>query len=577
MSTIKGLLNFDLRSIPFSRYGSYLAFSELGAIETHPAGLFLRTIHGDGAHHALARIELLQDGNPMPFSVFASPASLRLQAANGLAEFCFDGLNVVRLRTHNISVRLILAARMYDYAFPVGEGRWQLNCASSSLQLMLTPLAGQMEVDAPWNVVNAERMIVILQPDSAGAGEVAIETFFSSWEPRTYPTPFAGCVAAVEQEFRQWLAAVPALPAEYAPARELAAYVNWASVVAPAGYLKRPAMLMSKNWMCNVWSWDHCFNALALADQDPALAWAQMMIPFDAQNEQGALPDLVSDGGQIWSFCKPPVHGWFLRLMMERADWVTPQYLAEIYNPLCRWTNWWFTYRDSDGDGLPQYNHGNDSGWDNATPFRAGLPLEGPDLAAFLVLQMDTLAEIAARLGKSSDAGGWKQRSADLLTRLIQHSWRGTGFVAPRSGDHQVFAGGDSLFMLLPLLLGEKLPADMRSLLLAGLQQPGRFLTPHGLATESVSSSLYDPDGYWRGPIWAPSTLIFVEALRSIGQHTLANDLARSFCDMVSSSGCMAENYNALTGKPLRDKAYTWTSSTFLLLGQSLASEIPTS
>jgi hypothetical protein len=54
MSTVKGLLNFDLRSIPFSRYSSYLAFSELGATETHPASLFLRTIHGDAAHRALS-------------------------------------------------------------------------------------------------------------------------------------------------------------------------------------------------------------------------------------------------------------------------------------------------------------------------------------------------------------------------------------------------------------------------------------------------------------------------------------------------------------------------------------------
>jgi alpha-L-arabinofuranosidase len=71
---------------------------------------------------------------------------------------------------------------------------------------------------------------------------------------------------------------------------------------------------------------------------------------------------------------------------------------------------------------------------------------------------------------------------------------------------------------------------------------------------------------------WAPPTLIFVEALRSIGQQGLAHDLARRFCDMVASSACMAENYNALSGEPLRDKAYTWTSSTFLLLGQSLMS-----
>lgn len=28
----------------------------------------------------------------------------------------------------------------------------------------------------------------------------------------------------------------------------------------------------------------------------------------------------------------------------------------------------------------------------------------------------------------------------------------------------------------------------------------------------------------------------------------------------------MAENFDALTGKPLRDQAYTWTASVFLVL-----------
>ena len=49
------------------------------------------------------------------------------------------------------------------------------------------------------------------------------------------------------------------------PAAELAAYVLWSATVRPAGFLTDPAVLMSKHWMDKVWSWDHCFNALALA------------------------------------------------------------------------------------------------------------------------------------------------------------------------------------------------------------------------------------------------------------------------------------------------------------------------
>ena len=53
------------------------------------------------------------------------------------------------------------------------------------------------------------------------------------------------------------------------PAAELAAYVLWSTTVDPGGLLRRLTVLMSKHWMDKVWSWDHCFNALALAASEP--------------------------------------------------------------------------------------------------------------------------------------------------------------------------------------------------------------------------------------------------------------------------------------------------------------------
>jgi putative isomerase len=82
----------------------------------------------------------------------------------------------------------------------------------------------------------------------------------------------------------------------------------------------------------------------------------------------------------------------------------------------------------------------------------------------------------------------------------------------------------------------------------------------------------YEADGYWRGPIWAPSTHLLVDGLLACGERSLALEISRRFCDMAQHSG-MAENYNALTGESLRDRAYTWTASVFLLLGHLLLKE----
>jgi len=557
-------MSLALRTVPFSRYGSYLAFSQFDG------GLSLRSVRGGAinceAFGQIARVELLADGHPVPFRTCATPTCLTLESEMGRLEICLPEPNVIRLRGEGVGARLAWPrSGMFDYAFPTADNRWQVNCATLGTNLMLTPLRGQWSVDAPWQGTKAAHVVADLLPEG-GVCEAAIEEFASSWHPRGYADDFTACRRAVEAEFGKWLEMTPALPPEYAAARELAAYINWSCVVAPVGHLRRPAMYMSKNWMTNVWSWDHCFNALALVRQNPDLAWDQLMVMFDLQDADGALPDCANDRAMIWNFCKPPVHGWTLRRMMEYTDRITTEHLREIYMPLARWTDWWLTFRDGDGDGVPQYNHGNDSGWDNATPFLAGPPLESADLCAFLVIQMDVLAEIAARLGKETEAHTWHERANGLLDRMLAHFWRGDRFVAVRSGDHATYEGGDSLFNFLPLVLGRRLPEDVRAALIRGLTRPGRFITAHGLATESPQSPLYEPDGYWRGPIWAPSTMLILHGLTGSGEDGLARELARKFCDMAARSG-MAENYDALTGSGLRDRAYTWTASVFLVLG----------
>jgi glycogen debranching enzyme len=177
---------------------------------------------------------------------------------------------------------------------------------------------------------------------------------------------------------------------------------------------------------------------------------------------------------------------------------------------------------------------------------------------------MDTLAKIASRLGKKQQAIAWTKRADDLLARLLTHSWRGDQFVSTRSASHKVYPTADCLLNYLPLILGQRLPKAMRSILVTGLK---RFVTPHGLATEHPRSPHYLPDGYWRGPIWAPAVMLIVDGLRASRENKLADTIAARFCRTCQRSG-FAENFNALTGEGLRDRAYTWTASGFLILSE---------
>ncbi|GAG29106.1 unnamed protein product, partial [marine sediment metagenome] len=73
-------MNFDLRHVPFSRYGSYFVLSRMGRAPGRAAGLYLRTVHGDARTQGIFRVELLAGGKRLPVTEIASPGRLRLQA-----------------------------------------------------------------------------------------------------------------------------------------------------------------------------------------------------------------------------------------------------------------------------------------------------------------------------------------------------------------------------------------------------------------------------------------------------------------------------------------------------------------
>ena len=119
----------------------------------------------------------------------------------------------------------------------------------------------------------------------------------------------------------------------------------------------------------------------------------------------------------------------------------------------------------------------------------------------------------------------------------------------------------------MPILAAEFLPAEIVEKLASDIAE---HLTEWGPATQRLDTPEYESDGYWRGPIWAPSTVILEDGLRRAGHHELADRVSRGFLSLCEKSG-FAENFDAVTGEGLRDRAYTWTASAYLLLAHEAA------
>jgi glycogen debranching enzyme len=183
------------------------------------------------------------------------------------------------------------------------------------------------------------------------------------------------------------------------------------------------------------------------------------------------------------------------------------------------------------------------------------------DLAAYLILQLAELRTLAAELGRPEEARQWGHERETVRKALLGTLWQGSRFVARTAGTGRLRASG-SLLDLMPIVLGADLPPDIGAELAAGIE---RHLTEHGLATEPIDSPDYTADGYWRGPIWAPPTVLIEDGLRRAGLIDLADTISQRFRALCERSG-FAENFDATTGAGLRDRAYTWTASSYLIL-----------
>ncbi|WP_329334117.1 trehalase family glycosidase [Streptomyces sp. NBC_01352] len=564
---------FSVHDIPFSTHGSWFDISPVVAEKTHAEDLHLVS-HQNGMHAVLRLMPLdSATGERAETHVEATPGLLSWIGAAGRADLAYESPDTVRLRGTGLPLRVAAAASTLTpfsgtYFFhDAAAGAHVFTSYETGRRYRVTVLSGTVTDTFGSQALGSADRGLTVAADADGPWEIAIEELDTARPPYVSAAAFGKIAEAARNSFADFVDTVAPWRSSATPAAELAAYVLWSATVRPAGLVTRPAVLMSKHWMDKVWSWDHCFNALALAPGCPELAWDQYHLPFDHQDESGALPDSVTHSEVLHNFVKPPIHGWAFGHLRRRLSTPLGQTeLAETYDRLERWTDFWLTTRRAPGAALPHYQHGNDSGWDNATTFDPERVVVTADLAAFLVLQLYQLAELASELGWPKKARRWTRTAAATQAAMLDQLWTGDRFVTRGVGSGDTWSSA-GLLDLMPIVLGEHLPDGVSGVLADRLEA---HLTAYGLATELPTSPHYRSDGYWRGPIWAPATVLVEDGLRRAGHHRLADDVSARFRALCETNG-FAENFDALTGTGLRDRAYTWTAGSYLLLAEAHA------
>jgi hypothetical protein len=106
--------------------------------------------------------------------------------------------------------------------------------------------------------------------------------------------------------------------------------------------------------------------------------------------------------------------------------------------------------------------------------------------------------------------------------------------------------------------------ADLPAFLVVQMPELARLAGELG-DSAAAARWTHEADAYWRGPVWVPATVLVEDGLRRGGDIELADQVSARFRTVCEKSGS-AENFDALTGQGLRDRAHTRTASAYLLL-----------
>lgn len=554
-------LSLDPYAFPLSRYGSYLIVSSTwgkGPSWGMENGWTLRWIR-DNDNSFIAMIHILENGERVEVQAERELATLKFTTPSGAwAEFVPSGDQGLRIRTQGCALEIATITGSYSYAYALSEQYIELIAAAAMPRIGVTALSGDLHLENIWESDDTKEAQCSSISITSQKGNH--EYFFQLFDDRPqsqHPATesFEEDTQIIEKDFEQWASAFKKFGQSKEYNRSI--YTLWLNSISAYREYPSDIILGSKNWMQRIWSWDHCFNALALAEAHPKLAWEQFILMKNMQGPSGMLCDTLTPWGRTWTCTKNPIHGWTFKMMRQKMKLSKGQ-LEEAYSTLKSLSTFWTEYRSFDETGLPYIVYPNES-FDNTTHTATEAPCIAPDICTYVILLLDELSELAEILGLDADSKSYLQQSKNLLERMIQYLWNGKKFLSLRLGDHYS-PDGDSIFNKIPLLLGRRLPEPIIHSLLNDLMDESKFWSPWGFRTEAKDSPKYDPDTYVRGRVWMPPNYFIAEALSLLGKDDLAIQIKEAFTSCIDHSGPY-ECFHPETGEGLEDPAYNWTAA----------------
>jgi len=523
---------FELSDVPFSRKLSYLS---IGEEKTSSYGelpgkhlyisRFVKRYRptrepGVPTSPSLMDIIPMKGGQGLSYRATASPALLNVETEDGFVQFCFDKPDLIRIRGKKVELQFCGRIQPEEIALDCLDGTYQISYERIG-EFLFVPLKGKASFVREQKSNGHTDFTFSILPDKDGVFEICLHYSRSCVRLPSSYRPFEDCIEEVQGDFEDWYAMYPEVLPYYEYTKRISVYGIWICYVAPGGILKNNAILFQRN--DTAFSWHSAYNAMAIVN-DPDMAVHMLMTAFSLQDEYGELPDMFDDNHFNILATKPPFHGAAVLYMLElMGDRITKEHCALMYDRLAGWCNWWLTFRDTDRDGVPQYNQGCESGMDTTVMLSKGVPAECPDLISYIILFEEALGHLAKRLGKDKESQEWFAKSQKLLDDLIKDFWDGSKFIARLSSSH-VPVEPDGLEGYTPVMLGSRLPKEIIDQIVDDIEK--NYMTDLGLAPlpRHQKAPIVFVDGF--------DQLRFCLGLYQAGKKELAVRIMTSYCEV---------------------------------------------
>jgi hypothetical protein len=330
-------------------------------------------------------------------------------------------------------------------------------------------------------------------------------------------------VSDAASDFAAWRATYGGVASEDEDLFDLAAYITWVCVAQPringiTSVLGGYAIYDRRYGIERFNTAEQTVCALAFLDDSARHKTISSVLRL--LDPDGMTPSWANDQDREYGQAAPPSIA-LAAMKLELGE--------ETLDSLARMATWWFKWRDTDSDGLPEYAYPGEPGYDFGFRPENGCSIASPDLTSYLIVLCGVLARSIR-----PDAAKWAELERALTDKLIRLLWDGDKFTPRESGTYKRISLPDDFICYIPVILGKRLPEDV---------------------TKKLVKSIFE-NKPWRRKNGIPLAALLIFGLRELGEYELAREISDWLTTLVRENG-FVNNENALSYG-------SWCASAFL-------------